>query len=90
MTQKKEHEELAQNVQRFKSIGKEIAELYEESKTLRASIAAATDELELGHIKVNTEEAVEFLVGNLRVSVVAAKDEEIDDFTILIRELKSI
>ncbi len=81
-------QELKQKVERFCEIGPQIKALSEESKVLRAEIAAGTDELGLGHIPVNEDEAVEFLVGHLRVSV--KKVIEFKDFTILTRELKTV
>ena len=77
-------QELTKNVKRFREIGKMIADLSEESKQLRAEIAADTDRLELGRIKVNENEPVEFLIGNSHISV----KQSGKDFTILCKDLK--
>ena len=78
-------QELKGKIDRFREIGPEIRRLQAQSKTLRAEIAAGVDELELGHIPINEDEAVEFLVGNVKVSV--KKVKETKDFTILTKEL---
>lgn len=77
--------ELMQKVKRFTDIGKEIADLSEESRKLRKEIAEAVDELKLGRVEINDTEPVEFLIGNILVSVVKAKGS--NDYTILSKTL---
>ena len=62
-------QELTKKIERFREIGQTIADLSEESKRLRKEIAEDTDRLELGRIKVNENEPVEFLIGNSHISV---------------------
>ena len=81
-------QELKEKIARFREIGPQIEALSEESKTLRSEIASGVDELNLGHIPVNEDEEVEFIVDNVRVSVRKQRDRK--DYTILMRELKIV
>lgn len=70
----------------IKAIGQQIAELSKRSKDLRATVATEVATAGIG--EVNDHEPVEFLIDNLNVSVVRAKDGK--DYTVTFKELKSI
>lgn len=77
---------LAAAVLRIKEIGVEIAKLSLESKDLRKQVAEEIQSSGLG--SVTEVESVEFLIGNLRVSVIQEKGGK--DFTVTFKELKSV
>lgn len=76
--------EFQKQVLRIKEIGVIIKDLSKESKALRASVANMTRGL--GY-DVNEEEPVNFLVGNLLVGVIKARDDA--DYTITLKDLKN-
>jgi len=80
--------EFIEKVKRFIQIGEEVASLSIESRKLRKEIAEGTDELALGRVKVNEVEPVEFLVGNVHVSVKKAKDDK--DYSIITRKMEQL
>lgn len=78
-------QEFFQKVQRIRSIGKEIAELGEESKALRKEVGKALDEFGVG--QVNEETFVKFLMGEATVVSVKKADK---DFTILFDDIPKV
>ena len=77
---------LAESILRVKEIGVEIAKLSLESKELRKQIAQDVESSGLG--TVSEVESVEFLIGNLRVSVIQEKGGK--DFTVTFKELVNV
>lgn len=79
--------DLKQFVLELQSIGIDIARQVEASKEIRKTVVALIEELGLG--KVTSVEPVEFLIDNLRVTVIQEKGGG-KDFTVTFKELKQI
>ena len=77
--------ELKQKIVLLKQIGEDIAARSQEAKNLRKEIAELVEELKLG--KVNKDEPVTFVVGNLIVTVQKPQDEQQKDFVVLFKPI---